>query len=496
MVVVKEQQARTAAQQAEQRARFLAAASESLSASLDYAASLSALPRLCVQSLADWCVLDLVEDKELRRLASAHRDPSKQKLLKELAERYSPGSRSPQPAAQVLRTGEPVLLPQTTHELIRTFSVSDENARVIQELGTHSVMAIPLAVRGKMIGVLTLASMNPDLQYGPTDIAFASELGRRAAIAIENARLYADVQRGKAELRRANDELEQRVEERTHELKQAQTRLVDTAREVGMSEVASNVLHSVGNVLTSAVINFETMSRAVGSSHVSRLKRATALLQKHREHLADFLAPGARGSHLPDYLSAVADELMGEQTRLREDLEAMGRHIEHIRTIVQVQQNYARTALMLEECDLAQLIDDALRIQLAALDRHGVSIQRELSPVPRLNVDKHKVLQILVNLISNAKDALDAVPEGSRTLSVRLSAEGKLARIQVRDDGRGIAPEVRGKLFVHGFTTRKDGHGFGLHTSALAAQLLGGRLMLESEGLGKGAVATLELPLS
>ncbi len=197
--------------------------------------------------------------------------------------------------------------------------------------------------------------------------------------------------------------------------KQAQARLVDTAREVGMSEVASNVLHSVGNVLTSAVINLETMHRAVGSSRVSRLKRATALLLEHREPLADFLAPGARGSHLPEYLSALADELMGEQTRLLEDLDAMGRHIEHIRAIVQVQQTYARTTLMTEECDLAQLIDDALRIQMAALQRHGVSVQRELSPVPRVKVDKHKVLQILINLISNAKYALDAVPEGSAT---------------------------------------------------------------------------------
>jgi signal transduction histidine kinase/integral membrane sensor domain MASE1 len=496
VVVVKEQQARAAAEQAEQRARFLAAASESLSASLDYAESLSTLPRLCVQSLANWCVLDVVEDTGLRRLGCAHRDPSKLGLLDELAKRYSPDSRSPQPAAQVLRTGEPFLLSQTTDEAIRSNSVDDENARLIRELGTHTAMAVPLAVRGKILGVLTLASANPGLPYGPSDIAFVKELGRRAAIAIENARLYADVQRGKEELRRANDELEQRVEERTRELKQAQARLVDTAREVGMSEVASNVLHNVGNVLTSAVINLETMYEAVGSSRVSRLERATALLLEHREHLADFLAPGARGSHLPEYLSAVADEMVGEQTRLLEDMDAMGRHIEHIRKIVQVQQNYARTALMPEECDLAQLIDDALRIQLAALQRHGVSVRLELSLVPRLKVDKHKVLQILVNLISNAKDALDAVPEGSRHLSVRLSAEGKLARIQVRDEGRGIAPEVREKLFVHGFTTRKDGHGFGLHTSALAAQLLGGRLMLESEGLGKGAVATLELPLT
>ncbi|WNG19112.1 MASE1 domain-containing protein [Cystobacter fuscus] len=194
VVVVKERQARAAAQQAEQRARFLAAASESLSASLDYAESLSALPRLCVQSLADWCVLDVVEDNKLRRQGSAHRDPSKLRLLGELAERYSLNNHSPQPAAQVLRTGEPLLLPRTTDDVIRNYSADDENVRLIRELGTHTVMAVPLALRGKMIAVLTLASANPGLPYSSTDIVFVSELGRRAAIAIDNARLYRDAQ--------------------------------------------------------------------------------------------------------------------------------------------------------------------------------------------------------------------------------------------------------------------------------------------------------------
>jgi signal transduction histidine kinase len=161
-----------------------------------------------------------------------------------------------------------------------------------------------------------------------------------------------------------------------------------------------------------------------------------------------------------------------------------------------VQQTYARTTLMTEECDLAQLINDALRIQLPVLQRHGVSVRRELSPVPRVMVDKHKVLQILINLLSNATHALDPKPEGTRHLWVRLRAEGPVARIQVVDDGVGIAPEVKGRLFSHGFTTRKGGHGFGLHSSALAAQLLDGRLTLESEGPGKGAVSTLELPLT
>ncbi|HYI02195.1 trifunctional serine/threonine-protein kinase/ATP-binding protein/sensor histidine kinase [Hyalangium sp.] len=362
--------------------------------------------------------------------------------------------------------------------------------------GARSVLCLPLLRQEQFSGALYLENSLATHAFSPARLVLLGHLAAQAAISIENARLYADVQRARAELRRSNDELEQRVEERTRELRDAQARLVDTARAVGMAEVASNVLHNVGNVLTSAVINLETMQRAVGASRVGRLKQATALLLEHREKLADFLSAGARGQHLPDYLSAVTDELMGEQTRLLEDLEAMGRHIAHIRTIVQVQQTYARPSLMAEECDLAQLIDDALRIQMVALQRHGVTVRRELSPVPRMKVDKHKVLQILINLITNAKYALDTVPEGQRSLHVRLAPEGKLARIQVVDNGAGIPEEAREKLFVHGFTTRKEGHGFGLHSSALAAQMLGGRLTLESEGPGKGAVATLELPLT
>jgi predicted ATPase/signal transduction histidine kinase/tRNA A-37 threonylcarbamoyl transferase component Bud32 len=358
----------------------------------------------------------------------------------------------------------------------------------------RSVLCLPLMRQEKFSGVLYLENNLATNAFSPSRLALLRHIASQAAISIENARLYADVQRARAELREANDALEQRVEARTHELKQAQARLVDTARAVGMAEVASNVLHNVGNVLTSAVINLEMMQTAVGSSRVGRLKQAIALMLKHREGLAEFLAPGARGGNLPGYLAALADELIGEQTRLMEDIDAMSRHIEHIRAIVQVQQTYAKTALMTEECDLAQLIDDALRIQAAALKRHGVSLRREVAPVPLLKVDKHKVLQILINLISNAKHALDAVPEGQRNLCVRMQVVDNRVRIQVVDDGMGITPETQERLFTHGFTTRRDGHGFGLHSSALAAQMLGGRLTLESEGPGKGAVATLEFP--
>ncbi|WPB75470.1 AAA family ATPase [Archangium violaceum] len=390
----------------------------------------------------------------------------------------------------VRRTREHVLIGDASHP--HPF-VSDA---YLAHSGARSVLCLPLMRRERFAGALYLENNLTTNAFSPARLALLGHLASQAAISIENARLYAAVQRARTELRQANDELERRVEERTHELKQAQARLMDTAREVGMAEVASNVLHNVGNVLTSAVVNLEMMRKIVGSLRVGRLNQAAALLVDHRGDMADFLTKDPRGGKLPDYLAALGKDMMSDQMRLMEDLDAMDRHMEHIRAIVQVQQTYARNSLMMEECELPGLIDDALRIQMASLQRHGVTIHRQVSQVPRVFVDKHKVLQILINLLSNARQALDGVPEGKRNLWVKLEAAGNVARILVVDDGVGIAPELMGKLFMHGFTTRKDGHGFGLHASALAAQMLKGQLKLESKGPGQGAVATLELPLS
>ncbi|WP_043429948.1 trifunctional serine/threonine-protein kinase/ATP-binding protein/sensor histidine kinase [Cystobacter fuscus] len=360
---------------------------------------------------------------------------------------------------------------------------------------TRSVLCLPLMRQEVFCGALYLENNLATNAFNPKRLVLLSHLASQAAISIENARLYEHVKRGEAALRLANDALEQRVEERTRALKEAQAQLVDTAREVGMSEVASNVLHNVGNVLTSAVINVEMLRRAVGDSRVSRVKQISAMILEHREDLADFFTGDSRGRQIPDYLAELSEELLREQEKLLGDVEEMGRNIEHIRAIVQVQQTYAKTAVLAVECDLAQLVVDALRIQMASLKRHGITITRELPVLPKVQVDKHKVLQILINLISNAKHALDVLPESQRRLHVRLTAQGNKARIEVVDNGMGIAPEARERLFTHGFTTRKNGHGFGLHSSALAAKMLGGYLTLESDGLGKGATATLELPL-
>jgi signal transduction histidine kinase len=172
------------------------------------------------------------------------------------------------------------------------------------------------------------------------------------------------------------------------------------------------------------------------------------------------------------------------------------RHIEHIRTIVSVQQNYAKSPSIIEATCLDDLIADALRINAAALGRHEVSIKQELAELPRVMLDKHQVLQILLNLISNAKYAVSENASNDRQIILRLErTDNNVIRIQVSDNGIGIKPEHLTGIFQHGFTTRKDGHGFGLHSSAIAARAMGGSLSAQSDGPGCGATFTFELPL-
>jgi C4-dicarboxylate-specific signal transduction histidine kinase len=163
--------------------------------------------------------------------------------------------------------------------------------------------------------------------------------------------------------------------------------------------------------------------------------------------------------------------------------------------IVELQQSYATASSLVEAASLEELIEDAIRINGAALGRHGVSLDRHVIPLPRVMVDKHKLLQILLNLISNAKYALNDNPPGERRLTVRLErpADDRV-RVQVSDNGVGIASELLTRIFQHGFTTRKEGHGFGLHSCALAARSMEGSLGVHSDGPGKGATFTLELP--
>ena len=167
----------------------------------------------------------------------------------------------------------------------------------------------------------------------------------------------------------------------------------------------------------------------------------------------------------------------------------------HIKEIVAMQQNYARASGVAERLPLGELVEDALMMNADATQRHNVKVVRDFAEVPAVLVEKHKVLQILVNLIRNAKYACDDTGRIDKQITLRVREAGGRVQVAVIDNGIGIPPENLTRIFSHGFTTRKEGHGFGLHSSAIAAKALGGTLTAFSEGPGRGAIFTLELPL-
>ncbi|QRO02892.1 HAMP domain-containing protein [Archangium violaceum] len=303
------------------------------------------------------------------------------------------------------------------------------------------------------------------------------------------------VQQREEQLRQANEGLEQRVEERTRELKTVHGQLVQTARQAGMAEIATNVLHNVGNVLNSVYTSSQLARDRLGELRLEHVSKVATLLQEHQADLQVFLTQDERGRNVMPFLNKLGQNLLKERQEILTLLEDVGRYTEHIGDIVKVQQNHARTPRLNESVHLSSLVDDALRINAAALTRHQVKEVRQLLFLPPLMTDKHKVLMILVNLISNAKYAMDATPAEQRILTVKLELPvPDRVRIVVQDNGMGISQELLTRIFQYGFTTRTDGHGFGLHSSAVAAQELGGSLTVHSDGPGRGATFTLELP--
>ena len=279
-------------------------------------------------------------------------------------------------------------------------------------------------------------------------------------------------------------------------VEQIHRQLLEASREAGMAEVATSVLHNVGNVLNSVNVSVALLRQALTRSRIDYVAKAAALLSEHSPDLADFLINNSKGKSLPGYLQDLGDALRQEKKAFQAEVESLAGNIEHIKVIVSMQQSLAKPGGVMEELEPKELIEGALQINGASLQRHGVQLAREYDTVPKVLADRSKVVQILVNLVTNARKALEQNKRDQRALRLGIRPGTGSVRISVTDNGVGIAAENLTRIFAHGFTTRKDGHGFGLHSSALAAREMGGSLSVHSDGPGKGATFTLELPVT
>jgi predicted ATPase/signal transduction histidine kinase/tRNA A-37 threonylcarbamoyl transferase component Bud32 len=194
LLLEREHAGRLEAERAERRARLLGEATAVMTTTLDHDGAFSALTRLCVRDFADWAIIDLIEGDRAVRLAGAHRDPQKEALLRELAERYPAGPGSSAPAGAVLEGGRPILIASGGEAEWRAHAVDERHVELVKQLGTRSLIVVPLIARDTLLGALTLASATP-AAFLPADLEVATEIGRRAALAVDNARLLRETQR-------------------------------------------------------------------------------------------------------------------------------------------------------------------------------------------------------------------------------------------------------------------------------------------------------------
>ena len=280
------------------------------------------------------------------------------------------------------------------------------------------------------------------------------------------------------------------------ELNRSNRELVKTARQAGMAEMAVDVLHNVGNVLNSVGITTQELKRKVLTSRMASLQPVVDLMKSQGSNLPQFIADDPKGQKLPDYLSAMSARLSDEHQSITGGLNDLERHIQHLQDIIRLQQSYSRTIGLTERVNILEVIDHAEALNIDSIKKTGIHVVKHLEPLPKVVLDRQKLLQILTNLISNARQAFQDTDIDHKQIEISLYGHRSNAvRITVSDNGVGIAEENLTRIFQHGFTTRREGHGFGLHSSAIASSEMEGTLGAESMGPGKGATFILELPL-
>jgi signal transduction histidine kinase len=274
----------TERKQVERSQRLLAEAGPVLAASLDATSRLANIAQVVVPLLADWCVIHITEEGEpIQPVAVAHADPQKLAVVDDMLRRHPPDPDAPPGAAHVLRTGRPEFYPQPSEELLAAIARDAGQIELVRSLGVKSAMIVPLVTRGHTLGTITLVvSAESGRHYTEADLALAEDLARRAALAVDNARLY-------AEARELNAELEERVAQRTAELQEAITQLENsraqllllaqheqTRREDDRTRMAREIHDELGQALTGLKMDLAWLQKHSGPTQ-------HAVLQKFRD---------------------------------------------------------------------------------------------------------------------------------------------------------------------------------------------------------------------
>jgi signal transduction histidine kinase len=317
---------------------------------------------------------------------------------------------------------------------------------------------------------------------------------------LRGAKELATLATRQAELEATNQRVEAEVARQTARLESVSQELIGTARKAGMAEIATGVLHNVGNVLNTVNISASVAMAKIKESEIPSLVKIGEMLQTNQANLPAFLTTDERGKHLPAFLIELSECLSREHSGLIEELRTVATGLDHIKEIVSAQQQHAKSGSARVKMSPTDLFERAIAMDIGVSKVENLTIVRDFPPIDAVVIDKHKVLQILINLLSNAKKAVIASTQANKRIAVSTrkidSGDKIILQFQVEDNGVGIHLDNLAKIFAHGFTTRAEGHGFGLHSAANAAAEMGGKLTVTSEGIDCGATFTLEIPLA
>ncbi len=278
-------------------------------------------------------------------------------------------------------------------------------------------------------------------------------------------------------------------------IKEANRKMIDAAHRAGMAEIAAETLHNVGNLLNSVKTSAQNIYNVQNGSSLPDFLRANGILRENINHVEDFILRDPKGKKLLEYYLLLEHEFTVENKQIREDVLRLIKKVNMIADVVSAQNNYAGIGSYTEKCSLAILIEDALKLTPGLREQFGVTILKKFEEIPAIEVQKTKLIHILINLINNARDSMLDKPAGNRNLEIGLKHAGDYAIIQVRDSGIGIDEKNISRIFTHGFSTKKNGHGFGLHSSANYVAEMKGSIWVENNKEGSGASFYLKLPI-
>ncbi|KTD13282.1 sensor histidine kinase [Legionella jamestowniensis] len=281
------------------------------------------------------------------------------------------------------------------------------------------------------------------------------------------------------------------------EIKELSQKLLETARRAGMSEIATSILHNIGNVLNSSNVSINLIKENFSQPFYQKLFKIIAMLKEHQRDIENYLTQDEKGKLIPEYLIALGDILIKAQQDNLTELTNLEEDIQHLKAIVAMQQAFSGVSSIAEKIYIPELIETALQMSANSLKDKAITVNKQYGDSSFVFADKSKLLQILINLIQNAKEAVsNNSPNKKKQIDFSVKHANKKLQIVVTDNGEGILPDNLDRIFSFGFTTKPNGHGFGLHSCALSAQDMGGALKVKSPGPGKGAIFTLTLPVT